>query len=92
MSEEEFRVKDCDCVPGHRCDCWDFRAADGTVGFEPGHFHQLLGEQLRVDALARAIHATKGGGPFGVEGDCECQSDAAVLAGEYVRQAAKDPE
>jgi hypothetical protein len=38
---------------------------------------------LDVERLARAIHTTKGGGPFGVEGDCECLDDAEAIAGEY---------
>jgi NTP pyrophosphatase (non-canonical NTP hydrolase) len=45
---------DCDCVPGHRCDCWDFRAPDGTVAFEPGHFHAIAAE-ANADAFNAAV-------------------------------------
>jgi hypothetical protein len=46
---------------------------------------------LDVDALARAIHTTKGGGPFGVEGDCECRGDAEAIVAEYARLAEPRP-
>lgn len=73
----------CDCVPGHRCDCWDFRPpitenTDGTFSLPPGHFQRMVAHG-EIDDLARAIHETKGGGPFGIEGSCECREDAEAI-------------
>lgn len=33
-----------------------------------------------VDRVAHILHDMKGGGPFGVEGSCECRTDAETLA------------
>jgi len=46
--------------------------------FEHGHFASLVADSEAVERAARALHERKGGGPFGVEGDCECMEDAAA--------------
>jgi hypothetical protein len=52
VNEPVSNYNDCDCVPGHRCDCWDFRAADGV----PSRRRPLPGESMSRD-LAERVRA-----------------------------------
>ena len=54
-----------------------------------GYWDQAMADALRthgyaiatVDEVAVRLHDVKGGGPFGIEGECECESDARFLLG-----------
>jgi hypothetical protein len=64
---------------------WQLLTGEENVQPDLGRLLDWLIARLNVDALARELHATKGGGPFGVEGDCECEAQIRDALTEALR-------
>ena len=58
-------TNDCDCVPGHRCDCWDYRvpppAAPGLRDENERLRAAVIEGDRRIAALMERIHPTLDG-------------------------------
>jgi hypothetical protein len=56
-------MRDCDCVPGHRCDCWDYRVADGQEGHKQRWYESTEHFVRTNEQLHAALAATPAAEP-----------------------------
>jgi len=48
----------CDCVPGHRCDCWDYPGSSDpeTVGLDVGALRSVVEQAARMGSCSQTHH------------------------------------